>query len=143
MAGDNFDFLMQGRALRSQDNVFGFGNWGQLWFNVDATNLYVGGMDLDMGGTNNVFMLFLGLDTLTDNAWNLWHKSGPPNAVDFLHNLRFTEPMDLAIILGIGRNNVRDLMRSVDFPTVTIGNRKVVSVIAFTLWSLKHGAILA
>ena len=44
---------------------------------------------------------------------------------------------DLAIILGIGRNNVRDLMRSVDFPTVTIGNRKVVSVIGFAMWSLQ------
>jgi len=44
---------------------------------------------------------------------------------------------DLVAILGIGRNNVRDLMRSIDFPTVTIGNRKVVSVISFAMWSLK------
>jgi len=43
----------------------------------------------------------------------------------------------LAVILNVGRNNVRDLMRSVDFPTVTIGNRKVVSVIGFAMWSLK------
>ena len=45
-------------------------------------------------------ILFLGLDTLTDNAWTLWHKSGLPNALDFLHNVRFTEPMDIAILLG-------------------------------------------
>jgi len=44
---------------------------------------------------------------------------------------------DLVAILGIGKNNVRDLMRNADFPTITIGNRKVVSVISFAMWSLR------
>ena len=98
--GDNFDLVMQGPPLQDGDRPRGFGDFGSVWVNVDATNLYLGGYGLDLGGTNNVVLLFLGLDTLSDNAWNLWHKSGLPNALDFLHNVRFTEPMDLAIVLG-------------------------------------------
>jgi len=43
---------------------------------------------------------------------------------------------DLVVIMGIGKNNARQLLNSVAFPTIEVGNRKVVSVIAFTLWSL-------
>jgi hypothetical protein len=43
---------------------------------------------------------------------------------------------DLVKIMGIGMNNVRQLFNSTDFPTIEIGNRKVVSVIAFAMWSL-------
>ena len=44
---------------------------------------------------------------------------------------------DLVTIMGIGKNNVRQLLNSTRFPTVEVGNRKVVSVIAFALWSLQ------
>ena len=44
----------------------------------------------------------------------------------------------LVEIMGVGKNNVRQLLNSESFPTTEIGNRKVVSVIAFTLWSLKN-----
>jgi len=44
---------------------------------------------------------------------------------------------DLIAIMGIGKNNARHLLNSETFPTVEVGNRKVVSVIAFALWSLK------
>ena len=98
--GDNFDLVRQGPELRELDAPRGFGDFGSIWANVDATNLYVGGYGMDIGGSNNAVILFLGLDTLTDNAWNLWHKAGLPNALDFLHNLRFTEPMDFALVLG-------------------------------------------
>ena len=98
--GDNFDLALEGPPATVLDAARGFGNFGNVWINADETNLYVGGHGLDLGGSNNVVMLFLGLDTLADNAWNLWHKSGLPNALDFLHNLRFTEPMDVAIVLG-------------------------------------------
>ena len=47
---------------------------------------------------------------------------------------------DLAKIMGIGKNNARALMNSNDFPTIQIGNRKVVSVIAFVYWSIKNNA---
>jgi hypothetical protein len=98
--GDNFDLATNSPSVPAQDDLPGFGDWGEVWLNTDATNLYVGGHGADLGGSNNVLMLFLGVDTLTDNAWNLWHKTGIPNALDFLHNLRFTEPMDVAIVLG-------------------------------------------
>ena len=44
---------------------------------------------------------------------------------------------DIVSIMGIGKNNARHLLNSETFPTVEVGNRKVVSVIAFALWSLK------
>jgi len=44
---------------------------------------------------------------------------------------------DLVSIIGIGKNNARQLLNSTTFPTIEIGNRKVVSVIAFALWSLQ------
>lgn len=46
---------------------------------------------------------------------------------------------DLVEIMGVGKNNVRELMNNGRFPTIEIGNRKVVSVISFVLWSLKSG----
>ena len=98
--GDNVDLTLDGPPLKVHDAFQGFGDFGSIWVNVDNTNLYIGGYGMDLGGSNNMVMLFLGLDTLKDNAWNLWHKSGLPNALDYLHNVRFTEPMDVAFILG-------------------------------------------
>lgn len=45
---------------------------------------------------------------------------------------------DLIEIMNVGKNNVRELMNGGTFPTIEIGNRKVVSVISFVLWSLKN-----
>ena len=45
---------------------------------------------------------------------------------------------DLIKIIGIGRDNARELMRSNGFPTVTIGNRKVVPVSSFVLWQFSN-----
>ena len=94
------DLTMAGPPLKTPGAERGFGDLGSIWVNADATNLYLGGYDMNLGGSNNMVILFLGLDTLNDNAWNLWHKSGLPNALDYLHNLRFTEPMDIALVLG-------------------------------------------
>ena len=44
---------------------------------------------------------------------------------------------DIVKITGLGTNNVRQLMCSDAFPYIHVGNRKAISVIAFTLWSLK------
>lgn len=46
---------------------------------------------------------------------------------------------DLVKIMGVGKNNVRALMASDAFPTLKIGSRKVVSVIAFAVWVLETG----
>jgi hypothetical protein len=47
----------------------------------------------------------------------------------------FFDCEDLIKILGVGRGNVRALMCSEDFPTICIGNRKVVSALALALWA--------
>jgi hypothetical protein len=39
--------------------------------------------------------------------------------------------------VGSGKNNVRQMLGSDSFPTMEIGNRKVVSVIAFTMWAMQ------
>ena len=44
---------------------------------------------------------------------------------------------DVVTIIGIGKNNARQLFCSSNFPTIEIGNRKVVSALAFALWSLQ------
>ena len=49
----------------------------------------------------------------------------------------FFDCNDLVSIMGIGQSNIRNLMRSQSFPTVEIGNRKVVSIISFTFWLME------
>jgi len=44
---------------------------------------------------------------------------------------------DLSAILGLGMNNVRHMINSEDFPVIEVGNRKVISVIAFAYWQVK------
>ena len=51
-------------------------------------------------------------------------------------NKEYLDSNDLIQILGVGRDNVRALMRSQAFPTVRIGNRKVVSVLFFVIWQM-------
>ena len=53
------------------------------------------------------------------------------------YNKDYFDCDDLVGIMGVGKNNIRQLLNSESFPTVEIGNRKVVSVIAFALWSLQ------
>jgi hypothetical protein len=38
------------------------------------------------------------------------------------------------LILGVGKNNVRELMKSKYFPVLTVGRRKVVSALALSVW---------
>lgn len=97
---DAFDFDTAFPVLPAADLPRGFGSFGPVYANIDSSNLYLGGPALDLAGTNNAAILFVGLDTLSDDAWQLWHKSSLPNALDKLHNVRFAEPMDLAIVLG-------------------------------------------
>lgn len=41
---------------------------------------------------------------------------------------------DLQRILGLGKNNVRSLLNSEDFPSIKVGNRKFVSAISLASW---------
>jgi hypothetical protein len=45
---------------------------------------------------------------------------------------------DLTAILGVGEANARRLMNSRTFLTLEIGNRKVVTVLNFTLWQVRQ-----
>ena len=38
------------------------------------------------------------------------------------------------MITGLGRDNVRNLMRSKNFPTTKVGKRQVVSVLNLVTW---------
>ncbi|MDE5721845.1 MAG: hypothetical protein K2I30_03795 [Clostridia bacterium] len=40
-------------------------------------------------------------------------------------------------LTGLGRDNVRALMCSSNFPVTRVGNRKVVSILAFVTWQLR------
>ena len=55
---------------------------------------------MTVAGENNGMVLFIGVNTLSDNKLNLWSESGTPSGLDDLHNVAFTEPMDIAIVLG-------------------------------------------
>lgn len=54
------------------------------------------------------------------------------------YNKDFLDCEDLIKITNLGRDNVRCLMRSKDFPSVRIGRRNVVSVIGFVEWLIRH-----
>ena len=53
------------------------------------------------------------------------------------YNTDFLDCDTLVKIMGVGKNNIRQLLNSDSFPTIEVGNRRVVSVIAFALWSLQ------
>ena len=50
------------------------------------------------------------------------------------YNKDFLDCEDLIKITGLGRDNVRSLMRCKNFPTTKVGKRQVVSVLNFVTW---------
>lgn len=44
---------------------------------------------------------------------------------------------ELVEMTGLGRDNVRALMGSTNFPVTCVGNRKVVSILAFVTWQMR------
>ena len=55
-------------------------------------------------------------------------------------NKDFLDCEDLIKITGLGRDNVRNLMRSKTFPTTKVGKRQVVSVLNFVTWLTLNNA---
>ena len=51
------------------------------------------------------------------------------------YNKDYLDCEDLMKITGLGKDNVRALMNRFDFPTTTIGRRKVISVLSFARWA--------
>ena len=101
VVGENFDFNTNGGAATVQGSS-GFGSFGQVYVNYDASNFYIGGVGVDLpADSNNALIIFLSFDTLSDNSWTLWNMSDQnPAGLDTLHNVAFNPPADIAILLG-------------------------------------------
>ena len=56
------------------------------------------------------------------------------NRISLKYGKDFLDCEDLIKITGLGRDNVRNLMRSKTFPTTKVGKRQVVSVLNFVTW---------
>ncbi len=97
--GDTFDLDTAGGAGQTNTRG-GFGRFGAVYVNADASGLILGGTELDVGGDNNAAALFLSIDTLSVDVVNFWTHSGAPQALDQLHNVQFTEGVDLILLLG-------------------------------------------
>lgn len=50
----------------------------------------------------------------------------------------FLDCEDLIQLTGLGRDNVRALMRSRRFPVVKVGKRQVVSILNFVTWQINE-----
>ena len=62
------------------------------------------------------------------------------NRISLKYNKDFLDCEDLIKITGLGRDNVRNLMRSKTFPTTKVGKRQVVSVLNFVRWITLNNA---
>ena len=51
---------------------------------------------------------------------------------------RFLDCEDIISLTGLGRDNVRALMRSRRFPVVKVGKRQVVSILNFVTWQINE-----
>ena len=56
------------------------------------------------------------------------------NRISLKYEKDFLDCEDLIKITELGRDNVRTLLRSKDFPTTKVGKRQVVSVLNFVTW---------
>jgi hypothetical protein len=56
-----------------------------------------------------------------------------------LYEKTFLDCEDLVTTTGLGRDNVRALMNSKAFPLTKVGNRQVVSILAFVTWQMMGG----
>ena len=56
------------------------------------------------------------------------------NRISLKYGKDFLDCENLIKITGLGRDNVRNLMRSKTFPTTKVGKRQVVSVLNFVTW---------
>jgi hypothetical protein len=48
----------------------------------------------------------------------------------------FIDCVEIAELTGLGRDNARALMNGRNFPITRIGNRQVVSILAFVTWQI-------
>ncbi len=62
------------------------------------------------------------------------------NRISLKYSKDFLDCEDLVKITGLGRDNVRNLMRSKTFPTTKVGKRHIVSVLNFVTWLTLNNA---
>ena len=62
------------------------------------------------------------------------------NRISLKYGKDFLDCEDLIKITGLGRDNVRNLMRSKNFPTTKVGKRQVVSVLNFVTWLMLNNS---
>jgi len=53
-----------------------------------------------------------------------------------VYNKTFLDCEEIIELTGLGRDNARALMSSKVFPVTTVGNRKIVSILAFVTWQM-------
>ena len=56
------------------------------------------------------------------------------NRISQKYNKDFLDCEDIIKITGLSRDNIRNLLRSKNFPTTKVGKRQVVSVLNFVTW---------
>lgn len=98
-AGESFDLDLSGGALATSPTA-GFGSFGNVYVNTDATNLYLGATGCHLAGDNNGMILFLAAGSLAGGVANLWNLRGAPAGLDRLHNLGLVPAANMAIVLG-------------------------------------------
>ena len=54
------------------------------------------------------------------------------------YNKDYLDVKDIMQITGLGRDKVREIMNSNDFPASRFGKKKTVSIIAFVSWQFKN-----
>lgn len=101
---DAFDLVQTGGALQTQSadgQNGGFGDFGSIYVNYDAYNVYIGGtgMSLPTDVNNNVVAVFISAGN-NPGAENFWYCNSQPNGLDKLHNVGFARPIQLALLLG-------------------------------------------
>ena len=100
MLSEMFDLDVSGGAATTS-GAGGFGDFGHVYVNFDATNLYVGGTDvaLPTNVDNNAYVVFISGGT-TAGADNFWYVNSLPDGLDRLHNVGFAPAVNVAIALG-------------------------------------------
>ena len=104
MSAETFDLDITGGALQTTSadgEGGGFGDFGSVYVNYDATNIYIGGTGMLMPTDTdaNVPLIFVSAGT-NSGAENFWYCNSAPEALNGLHNVGFNRPIQCAILLG-------------------------------------------
>ena len=99
-ANDIFDFDTSG-GYATTSGTNGFGSFGHIYVNYDATNLYIGGSGVALpdDSQNNAYIVFLSGGT-NGGSGNLWDYNVSPEGLNELHNTAYQPPVNIAILLG-------------------------------------------